>query len=273
MVDQDRGPAPLPWPSAWRRPPLGGWRLTVLCGVLVVPMALACGVALVDSEPRVAAGLGAVAVVVGTIGVLARPRRPRRQVVGPVTVEVDGVQERAVRFAVRPGTVLLGLGLVAGGVALLAAVVAMLVLVVTRGEARFLIGGVVVGVPGLVLLLGGIAALSSKRTNNAVDLTPRHVLVETGHGRSDIPWAEIESVTATSAVIPVGARAAVQNLIVIGVRQPSDLPDQVLVPCGRLVNDPVLVYHGLLYYVGRPGDRDELASDAAVRRLEAGQLV
>ncbi len=272
MVDHVRGVTALPWPPAWRRPSWGGWRVSVLCGVLLVPVSAATAVAIGQGQPGRAVLVGLGALVLGAVGVAARPRR-RAWVVEQSAVDVDGTVEPGVRFAVRPSSVLTGMALAAGGVALLAAAVAMVVIVASRGEARFLVGAVVVGVPGALLLVGGIAALTASREGNAVDLTANRVLVDTGHGRTAVPWTEVDDVTAALAAVPVGRSAAIQNLIVIAVAPSVDRAERLVIACDRLVADPALVYHGLRHYLLNPDDRGELSSAAAVRRLEAGRVV
>lgn len=271
MAYPGTGSPALPWPPEWRHPPLGGWRLSVLCAIMVLLIVPGVLLALVNGAYAQAAGFGAGAVVFGLAAWAARPR-PAGSAVDLMELDLGGDAEAAVRFAVRPATLAAALAMLAGGAVLLAGAVTALVFAFTRGSPRLLLGTVVLGLPGALLLVGGVAALKASRRENAVDLTPHHVVVDLGHGRTVLAWDDIVAVDAAAAALPMATPRAVQNLVAVVTRQPSDHPARVLIPCGRLANDPVLVLHALRYYLAHPADRAELAGAPAVERLGAGRL-
>lgn len=233
----------LPWPDGWHRPSMGGWGVPVFCGfgaafltVLAVGM-LVIGLNEAGAAQLVAAGvLGALAVV---FGVLAWRNRPRDAPVAVDHVRVDGEQLAGVRFPGRP----------AGRLA--------------------------------------AAVFRLRRDVLGIVLSPERLVVDLGGDRLALGWDDVVEIRG-AGFTSIGRPRRVYNWILISTA--DDHPKALAVPpilrrlgrippglaAGivhtRLATDPMLVYHGLRFYLHNPGQRAELADQRAVDRLRAGRL-
>lgn len=281
----------LPWPPQWHRAPLGGWLVPLASSVAVVFLGVAAVLAAVQGKVVAGVGVGVVAVAFVPIAVNSRPRKPWTKVES-VGTEVEGVRSTAVRFPVRPSPPIVNVSLLVLGAAFLALAVAAMVIAIVRGEGQLVIGFVVLGGIGSVLFLGGIAGLFSSRAGIGIDLTPQHVVIGLGATPKVLAWDDIEEIGATSISYGVRPLRPVQNWVTIVTKEPDDVTARLVgrsnalgrlagrvsgnvaaaVPEHRLRNDPGLVYHGLRYYLAHPDLRAELATGAAVRRLQSGPL-
>lgn len=290
-----------PWPHQWIRPALGGWVGVVFCTVAWLFIAPAATVAAVALGSARSAGLAAwVTAVFLPFAWHVKPRRPE-PVGPPVRVDVAGVPSWGVRFPVRtiglPVTVAffvcgLTVAFLAGGVAGRVSAAERVPLAVV--SAVFVTGFVGLGLFGLM----------AWRRHDAIELTPSHLVLGLGRHPLVLEWDRVARIGAAGrSQDRIGRRLgvrAVPNCIVVEA-SPDDLPELVgaagvrwrrvldefgmlgvlgassglvtVASAGRLVNDPVLVYRGLRFYLHHPELRHELADGTAPVRLEAGRLV
>ncbi len=170
------------------------------------------------------------------------------------------------------------------------------------------IGGVVIGMPAFLALAIGIKGLRSSRFTSGIDLTPDKVGFGVGHDQIIVRWDEIGgllahtvtyrsgrahitqnwlSVTAHETATPYAAgrrtrarvaktvlRSAAESMAKSAMNlQSRTLPELIVaMPWPRLKTDPLVVYHGLRFYLDNPAARDELSSEAAVNRLNSRRL-
>lgn len=199
--------------------------------------------------------------------------------------DVNGAQVPAVRFAARTVSRLASIVLLLAGGMLLAAGIVVLVMALS-GEWAALVGFVVLAVLGVILVAGGCASLLASRHENALDLTAEHVVVALGGDRLAVAWSDITEIRAACIRYGIGpGPRPAQNWVLIAVRDPSTVPergtrlgrfgasaagDVAAAIADSRVSDPLLLLHGLRYYLRHAEARSELADGRGAERLRSG---
>ncbi|MQA61601.1 MAG: hypothetical protein GEU86_08895 [Actinophytocola sp.] len=238
----------LPWPEAWHK---RRWGTVVVAAVLAFVLGIAAFVAFLygravgDAQYSVLSGgivVVAVAVVVAAV-ILSKLKMPAATV-ETALVEVDGAATPGVRFPVKPP-------------------------------------------------LSAAVFRASDSDQFGIDLTPEHVVVSVDDDREVMRWADIAKVIAsTRSQYAQQSSSRVRNWIrIVGhgdrldpglqtvvkrLRRASKEEDfgrlKAEVAHTRLATDPLLVFHGLRFYLANPDTREELADARALTRLREGRV-
>jgi hypothetical protein len=119
-------------------------------------------------------------------------------------------------------------------------------------------------------------------------LTPSAVVIAAGSARTLVPWEAIRQVRATEVTTHVRGIPISEPLLGIDLSDPQAIQtgplERLLLPLSRRLGadislpirtldiDPPLLYRALRYYHQHPPARAELATQAALTRVEHGQL-
>lgn len=277
---------PVPWPPRWRPPKVGFGVSFALFFAACTALCVAVGVsgftiALLWTPLFAGFALSFVAMLVGV-----RSRSARSVRVGP---QPDGLAALTFPYSLRltVAVFLVLVGLAAGGLTFLAVELASAL----DGDA---LGWAGVAVFALIDAFGLVCLLGVARRHlvrGAVYLSPIGIVHRTWGADTAIGWDEVLDVAAEERATPTGygnappspvirlfpyagAHAAYtpRSLLWRPLRRRS-LPVVPLISGTVLGVDPALAYHTLRFYHRHPDARAELGTDAAVRRVRAGQVL
>lgn len=276
---------PIPWPTRWRRSPTG----FSVCFMIFFGVAAAICIAAGFLGFPVAAlwtplfaGFALATVAMG-IGVRRRSARSVRTRLQP-----DGLAALMFPYSLRL-TVAISLeavGLVTVGTTFLAAEL----LGALGGDAEAWFGVAVLGLTDLLGLASLYGIARRRLVRGAVFLSPTGVVHRTWGADTAIGWDEVFAVTPEERTVATaygnGPPAQLIRLTPYANATATYLPrslfwrplrkqaDHTPLISGTVLGvNPALVYHTLRFYHRHPDARAELGTDAAVRRVRAGQVL
>jgi hypothetical protein len=274
----------LPWPPGWQVRPDPGLVLSfVFLAVVAIGMASVAVMERQGGDPSLTLVTGGLAILLTLILVwtwpLLRMRRQWRARV--VTVRTIGSGERGVCI---PNSAWLYRWLVTVVAVMGASSGAMLWAVLGMG-----VDGVATKFRDIVLALVSIVVVPycswflvdvvrGRIVRGQVVLTLQGVRYRSIFQDEFVPWTDALSVSAeyehhgpviTLHATPGAVRRCMTSWLAFR-RKPS--PGPIKIRGRTLAVDPALLYHTLEYYLSRPEGRAELATDAAVQRVRAGDV-
>lgn len=278
-------------PQAWRRPFAGGWgsfAFMLLVGGLLSAGGLAMALTGRGAERGAGASIALFFLACALIAPLFRPGR-RRGRPRLETVELGQSRERGVVMPYSGSrTALALLASACVGLACLGLVVFAGSFADDPGESPWPVR--VVGTVGALFF--GLGALVAARRGMGrrwrVVLTPSAIVLATGRARTVAPWDAIREVRATEVSTYARGVRVSEPLIGIDLSDPEAIEtgplERLLLPLNRRIAadltlpirtldvEPSLLLQALRHYHQHPEARPELATEAAVSRLEEGRF-
>lgn len=193
-----------------------------------------------------------------------------------VDIELDGQSVHAVRLGVRPTHTTQSVVMTLLGVVFAALAGGAIVLAILDPAWDSIIGSIVLVGFAALFLISGLLDVRAARRGLGIDLTPDDVTFGLGYSRTTMAWGDITEIRAFS--IPHHG-----DWLGVATREPQPPTDSTTasrlatdltaaVPCRKLKPDPLVVYHGLRYFLEHPEARAELRGDAGERRLNSRRL-
>ncbi|WP_146605219.1 hypothetical protein [Jiangella anatolica] len=279
----------LPRPENWARPPIGGWFMTVFLAFVALQCLFGTAVSIAAGNWVTAAGAAGAALVAGALARHVLPRR-HRPVGPPVRVDIARVASWGLRFPVRTISPAAAVAFLVAGLAA-ALVTGAMAGSVDGGWDRAVI--LTIGAGAVAALVGsGFVGLAAWGRSDAIELTPSHLVLRVSRHPVVLEWEQVRRISSAArrqGLMSLGW--ATPNCVVVEV-SPVDLHDEAgtvdalwrqaagappgsvaTILTSRLVNDPVLVYWALRFYLQHPECRHELAGGTALHRLRAGEVL